>query len=477
MFGIDSNYSRYENLIRIIFLRFEFAPSPRSAGRVADLLFKFGKYCQYSDPRVKWTARLMRQQEQQVIDWFEQEEKNKENERAMAGANGLVSAEGQNDNDESTPASRTSFSGCLTNSPPAEHHKDRSPSKTPPRKTVSTVIHSNNNSNTQENNNNNSNDQQESDQNSNQNDNNSNQNDNNSNSNDNNQSHAHSHANVVHNHLQSNTVETISVPIGIAININHQRNSNVNTDVLPNISLSNVNDKHATSESELEEGEIKQDSNDLLSKKHEKSKSPLSGSASASASASAADNAHNNNNSNESPSPSKDISVGSDASSNDFKLQCVEKTNHRGQRIFDLSNDNVEIRHIRCYVRPDINNPEGPRLSYDWSYDHSKKNYDWFLQYKNNTIIQDDGNYGVIPLDTNIEVYGRGPQTSERKKWIVHVPKSTKTNLNGDAIWLARPIDKPEPKHGFLNRHFSKLKTPRMSFMFVCESVTYIYAL
>ena len=68
----------------MIWLQFHSVPSPRSAGRQADLLFKFNKYSLCSNPSVKWTVKVMKEKEQDVINWFDAEEKKKENELARA---------------------------------------------------------------------------------------------------------------------------------------------------------------------------------------------------------------------------------------------------------------------------------------------------------------------------------------------------------------------------------------------------------
>ena len=51
--------------------------------------------------------------------------------------------------------------------------------------------------------------------------------------------------------------------------------------------------------------------------------------------------------------------------SNGELLKCTRKIQSDGTIVYDFSNENVEIRAVRCYKRDDINHRDVPSISYN----------------------------------------------------------------------------------------------------------------
>ena len=419
--NLDAEYSRYSNLLKIIYIKYDCTVSPIGAGPTAFLLYKFVQYSNAHDHCGSWTWTEMQAEESKVNEWYEEHQqeihvqeqrkkvKFKRNAHLVSPMHMIHDDDsreksGSASESQSRQRTETPVVGCNENS--NEHgSKDDSPgSDGPPPRTISTPVISNNNSKQS----NKSNSSKKS-SNSNTNDNNQNTNDNKQNDNDNtNNSGSNSNDNLS-NSLAGNssplTFENATPPLN-AVQLNNNSNESV------------------------EDGELGEF--DQLLTDHQQSQSPVS-----------------------------ETGHLAESPDNDFHLEYTEEKNG-GQTVYNLSNNNVEIRHVRCYQMPDVDNPVEPAVCYEWDYDDTRRNYDFFLQYSPNSIMTASGNFGVIATNTNVTVYGRSAQTSERVQWVVNVPTNTQCNHNGESIWMARKLNERGRMMGFSNRHFSLLPTPRM---------------
>lgn len=170
---------------------------------------------------------------------------------------------------------------------------------------------------------------------------------------------------------------------------------------------------------------------------------------------------NNNNNNNDSMSDDNELDISDrEEDTNDLELQCKRVLQGDGTIVFNFSNENVEIRMPRCYVEPDTKYRPPPSVCIFWTWDKDKHNYDHMLQYQANSITLPTGNFGNIPFDVDTQVYFRGQQNSDRKKYVVNVPRNTQVTDGGECFWNLQI--EPNRYISVLNRQFSLMRAPRM---------------
>ena len=498
---IANELARYENLIQIIFIKFQLAPSPADAGQVAQQLRNFEEYIIYHPfEEEAFTYQRMQDDKEMVNDWCANEEEKRRIDSLRMNVSFAEKSPVIQGNGDQSPASESrskspSKSATKDNTPvnnncndkkreeSSESHHSNDSNSGISKRTVSHVIvpnNQNNNANCDNNDNNSSN-----------NDNNNDQNECNNQDEDQNEqsqaSNSHESFGMVGASLfgvssQSAIVQhcTNDDEPGLSLIMDENSNANVNK--------SNDTDKitEINADLELEEGEIidlngntnvSNNNNNINTKETGRKLRTINRTRANGKTKTKRKNKEDQSRgsikkkSNEKEKQdSVAVSTSSDDMKNDadsdFQLQFKMKPNADGTVVYNYSNENVEIRHVRSHVLQDINNPKEPTMSYDWTYNSQQHNYDFCIQYLANSIIGPDGNFGQIPFDTNVEVYARDGETSERKKWTVHCNKSEKVHPSGEALWSARKgglnTSKPEPMIKCLNKHFSNLRAPRM---------------
>ena len=160
---------------------------------------------------------------------------------------------------------------------------------------------------------------------------------------------------------------------------------------------------------------------------------------------------------------SKDLNaqLNDNSEPDEYTLQCKLHGQLENTDVYDLSNDKVIIRDIRCHV-PRAGPLKAPNLCTTWTYNHNKHVYDYFANYSPNSITLESTNMGVIPTDTDIRVYYRGPQQSQRPAFTVRCDRLAKCSASGEALWNAQKQNEQFPQVKIANnRQFSYLPTPR----------------
>ena len=531
---IVQELKRYENFLQVLFVKFNVAPSPRSAGKQAQLLYEFSKYDASHNFSTDWTIQLMQQEKVKVHEWYINEERKTSMAQHLANvsfADGRRSRsrESHSRDKSKSPSKSVSQSPSKSKSPskslnaPDKKSDDESDDGgggggTDSNRTVSHPVVMNNNNN---NNDNNDQNQDNNDNNTDINDDNNDQNtqdtDNNENENDNQQE------------IDENT-QSVDAHVDIDMDVNKSKVNDSPTDIndknnnsstqdsemtlLDNDNNSNINDIFDVSNDRqsVEEGEIVETSlvgklnhlasaserkksvnsefDDLLNqhqhtskitkknsktKRHRqtnnKSRDSKKKSKSKSHSSTKSKTKHKSN-SNSNGNGDRNVRVPYDEKSDDnFELQYAEDINQEGDQIFNNSNKNIDFLAVRCYVRPDVEHPQEPNHFIDWPYNNIKRNYDYFDQYQPNNIMDISCDTIVLPKDQDIEVFFCD-STKHRKRWIVNISSQNKMHTSGDCYWHARPINTPRSETKLiLNRHFSMLPTPGM---YICQCVNVI---
>lgn len=145
-------------------------------------------------------------------------------------------------------------------------------------------------------------------------------------------------------------------------------------------------------------------------------------------------------------------------------IEFKEELHESGRVVYNCSTKYIEIRDVRCFVPPARPYNNHPITGIDMAYDKNRANYDFCLQYRPNSILLANGNWGELGHGQQ-RVFWRGVQQSKRKAVMVRVPKNAKMNEFGECLWeMSTPRGAPEYA---LNRQFSQLESPRMFVLFV----------
>ena len=119
----------------------------------------------------------------------------------------------------------------------------------------------------------------------------------------------------------------------------------------------------------------------------------------------------------------------------------------------------MEIRDVRCYIRPPTPYTNHPITGIDMPHNAQTGKYDFCTAYTTKSILLANSNWGEVG-DGPQRVCLRGTQLSQRKEVNIKVPSNCEMNDYGECLWeLLTPRDAGKK---VLNRHFSLLKSPRM---------------
>lgn len=511
-FCLVQEFRRYENFLNIIFLKFQCAPAPPTAGTQAQLLYEFSKYSREHPTEPMWTLESMQAQQQQVHQWFEAEQKKiaiAQNRQRVQFSNQRQSGSRES-RSPSLSRSPSSKSRTKSNSPTKSasqsemsHDNDndkKSDDEDSSKHTVSHPIPMNNNNNDNSNNNDNTNDDDGNNTDHVEDNDDDNTNENNQKQQMDENTQAVDEKIVIDNHdANSSTNDSSKVINDENDNTGTQDSELVMLNANDNsiiVDINNIiNDNHSLEDGEIREDHLSFDSL-LISHQKQNSNSPIppknrvlnkygksrrqktnNKSRSNSNSASNTGNKSNTNvnkSSNSNGLGDKDAQVPYDEQSYDnFELECVEQINGVGDTVYNNSNKNIEILHVRCYEAPDLTNPCDPIDCIQWDYNTDRGTYDYFDEYQPNNITNAAGNIGILTFDQDHTVFFCG-SSKKRKQWIVNIPNRTKMHASGECAWLARPFGAPASEaKPMLNRLFSGLPTPRMFTLFIYLSFTF----